>query len=179
MEKLLKVGYFCRLMSVESGDVVELELPMDTKVERGYHGSAVITRGPLVYALPVEEEWKLVAGTPPFGDWEVYPLSSWNYCLVVDPHSPDDYIQVVERPVGMRPFSPEGAPVQIRVKGKYFADWHLEGSSAGVLPLSPVRCDGPEVELTLIPYGCTNLRVTEFPFSDFKDHEGGRNDGRE
>ena len=41
--------------------------------------------------------------------------------------------------------------------------WKLQHGWAGETPNSPVRSDAELEELTLIPYGCTNLRVTEFP----------------
>jgi len=39
----------------------------------------------------------------------------------------------------------------------------MVGGSAGPTPKSPVKVDGEVEEVTLIPYGCTNLRIGEFP----------------
>jgi hypothetical protein len=36
-------------------------------------------------------------------------------------------------------------------------------NSAGPLPQSPVKSSEPIEELTLIPYGCAKLRITELP----------------
>ena len=56
-----------------------------------------------------------------------------------------------------------GAPVSTTVKGVKTGIWILENGFAGEVPESPVRAEGQLVELVLIPYGCTNLRITEFP----------------
>jgi hypothetical protein len=68
-----------------------------------------------------------------------------------------------EQPIGQSPFSPEGAPIMCQAKGRRIPEWQNEHGSAGILPEYPVTSSEPEETLTLIPYGCTNLRITEFP----------------
>jgi uncharacterized protein len=140
-----------------------LHLPMRIQVQTRYHNSVALERGPLVYALPIDEEWKQVRGELPHADWEVHPKSPWNYALAVDRMHPEHGCQVTLHEVGACPFSPEGAPISLHLKGKQVPGWRLEGHAAGPLPVSPIHSDQPWEDLTLIPYGCTNLRVTEFP----------------
>ncbi len=147
----------------KSGDVVELTFPMKLRVNRWYHDGVAVNRGPLVFSLEIGEEWKQIKGEAPHADWEVHPTTPWNYALVIDPDHPEQSLTIEERPVGDSPFSPEGAPTQMKAKGRRVPDWKLVAGSAGPLPMSPVPTSAPEEDLTLIPYGCTNLRVTVFP----------------
>jgi hypothetical protein len=141
---------------------------MSTRIERRFRNSVSIVRGPLVYALKIEEEWRRINEDEPgkdlpHGDWEVYPTSPWNYALQLDPDDPEGAIRFETRGVGDHPFSPEGAPVRAATEGKRLPSWRVEHNAAGTLPESPVESSQAVEELALIPYGCTNLRISEFP----------------
>ena len=152
----------------KKGDVLELQLPMTLKTSRWFNNSVGIERGPLVYALKVEEQWKDVTGTDEYGDYkEVRPGSAWNYglwkeCL----DHPETHFRIVEKPhTDNYPWNPANAPVEIQTQGKQIPEWKLYNGGAGSLPYSDIEYlrASPPVNITLIPYGCTTLRISEFP----------------
>ena len=168
-EQLLQRGAFHRVEREWKGSAtLDVRFPMKPSVVRGYHQAVAVARGPLVYSLQLGEEWtRIHADRPhrelPHADFEVRPTTPWNYGLVLDPARPENGCAFEERPVGERPFSPEGAGMAARVKGRRMPGWRLERGWAGELGFGPHHSNEPLEDLTLIPYGCTNIRVTEFP----------------
>jgi hypothetical protein len=164
-----KAGSFCKIERKWEGKTeLTLTLPMKARAIRRYNNAIAIERGPLVFALKIGEKFKAVNQhkkyrEPPHGDWEVHPTTEWNYALDVSDKSVSKDIVFYDKPVGKLPFSPDGAPVAGRVKGIKLPQWKLVNGSAADTPKSPVQVDGALENLTLVPYGCTNLRITEFP----------------
>jgi DUF1680 family protein len=140
-----------------------VNLPMRVRLWKGYRDTVAVERGPLVYSLRIGEHWRKLRRDPPFADWEVYPTTPWNYALQVDREHPERSIRFEARAMGDRPFSSDWPPVVARVTGRLVPWWTLERNAAAPPPPSPVESDQPPQELTLVPYGCTSLRVTEFP----------------
>lgn len=152
-----------------------IRFPMAPAIAVRYNDAIAIERGPLVYALKIEERWTRVnVDKPhrelPHGDFEVRPASPWNFGLI-DAGSGVKGLAFEERPVGDRPFSPEGAGMIATAAARRIPGWKIERGWAGELsPSDAAWADAsrgaasePEETVTLIPYGCTNIRITEFP----------------
>lgn len=153
----------------KNGDVVRLQFPARVRISRWAENSVAVERGPLVYALRIEEDWKHVAGSDAYGDYfEVHPVGPWNFGIlesaVANPGASFEFVRTDRRPD--YPWTLKHASLALKVSGKRIPEWQLYSNMPGPLPHSrpwtTLENQEPQ-KLTLIPYGCTRLRITEFP----------------
>lgn len=166
----------------KKGDKVVLELPMTLTIDRWFENSVSVERGPLVYALKVEEKWekKPNKNTKRHGPdhWQVTAASPWNYALYqMDLDDINEAYEVVvdqEKLASNWYWNLESVPLTIKARGTRLEAWGLSYGSAAQPPYSTIsrKCTnknsnwesgGNWDELTLVPYGATTLRIAEFP----------------
>lgn len=145
------------------GDSVTLEFNPEIEVERRYGGAVGISRASIVFSKSIKAEWKQIGGDLPHADWELYPLEPWN--LGIDIESLDSLkMNYHENKSEKNIFSPQNPHLSIKITGGFIKNWILDQNVAGNLPSSPFKMNDEEkIDFKLIPYGCTNLRITEFP----------------
>jgi len=181
--------YFRAGNTWNDGDVIVLRLPMNVTVRRLNDGDSwghfplVVEYGPLVFSLPIPEVWKPIAGHPhtplPEG-WSWYDVEP---DLINDPGG-DVYEQIVLRKhnIGWNVaigenldlssveiteheggYVWENPPLTIKLPGykALFAYAPYVRKTQEVYQ-APIDVHG-ELTLTLVPYGCTCLRITCFP----------------
>jgi DUF1680 family protein len=155
----------------KNGDHVALDFPMAVSLRKWptQRNSVSVYRGPLAYSLKIGESWKQYGENKAWPAFEVLPTTPWNYALSIDPSNPGRSFTVRQSGAALapQPFTPANAPITISVRARRVPSWTLESNGLiGELPASPVSTTAPEEEVTLIPMGCTRLRVSVFPLTN-------------
>ena len=158
-----------------SGDKLTLHLPMKVAAERWYDGGATITRGPLLYALALTENWTTKDMEPDkqvrYGKQyrEVTTPDTWNYFLPLSELTPEKLAENVRIETNSKaaayPWTSDAAPVSLHTTAGILPGWTEVNGNVGPVAYyaqmgQPTKPDQP---IRLIPYGCTSLRIALFP----------------
>jgi hypothetical protein len=201
----IKSGAYIALeQEYKEGDKVTVILPSAFKITSGPEDGISIERGPLVYSLKIDEDWKIDSldkrSTNAFPAYELFAKSPWNYALCVDRANLQQKIKVINKPYSDNPWSIENAPIELRVPARLVNGWKLvkktemkfenwgvkrdargkvinwyitdSGIKKGSWAFTPLIPDAALLRkglsekvdtVTLVPYGCSKLRITVFP----------------
>ncbi|MBE6883879.1 MAG: hypothetical protein E7487_04685 [Ruminococcaceae bacterium] len=180
-------GYARIDSAIAAGDTIVIRFPMEitiTKVDDSDSASKFpisIERGPLVYALPVPEKWTEYPGSPitplpegwswyeampdlgspePENRYVAYNQAPW--ARAIDENLTPDQIRVIEHDTDGYVW--ENPPITLEVPL-----YHVNNAYVYHAPKtyefwrSPLEIDGEPTMNTLVPHGCTNLRITYLP----------------
>ncbi|MDF2158484.1 beta-L-arabinofuranosidase domain-containing protein [Algoriphagus sp. CAU 1675] len=160
----------------KSGDQISLTLPMQLRSSEWYQSMVALERGPLVYSLKIQSEEKTKDRNDRFRSFtEIFPTEAWNFGITKNTLSDlSNSIRVIEKEWdGSYPWNLENAPIELQLTGVQLPEWKTV-NSAPLLPdswpqtISSTELAKREKPITLIPYGCTTLRITEFPLIETK-----------
>ena len=165
-----------------SGDVGPEPVPPAGDWTEPPVNGAVVTRGPLVFSLRPESTTRVFKNysdyapvRPKAVDYEINATGTWDYALVLGGGGKAPQF-VRESSAGWAqelPWSRQERPFYIRARARRVASWGRYGKSQVLAPppSSPVDCGaqdagcGDEVDIELVPYGATAVRVTTFPWT--------------
>ena len=170
-------GFLVLRRKFSPGDVVTLTLPMKVAVTHWPQNGMGIERGPLVYSLPIRENWTARVEprytTAEFPSWEATPASAWNYGIALDPAKLASEVEIKRRPLvqNQRDDPWENPPITLTAPARKIEDWELQSNPDNSeqeftppLPeLSMSKVSETVERVSLVPYGSTQLRVTIFP----------------
>jgi hypothetical protein len=135
---------------------------------------AAIERGPLVFSLPVDTDWRqfVPPAHGPGQDIKAFRLfpkqAEWNYALILNGDRPEMSLALTKLPTvaGSRPW--DGNPtIGLEVKARRVLNWRMEGEpehpKTPGFPYNPMQLSDQVETVTLVPFGATRLRMTYLP----------------
>jgi uncharacterized protein len=154
-----------------NGDRLTLQLPMDVTTTNWGGNARAVERGPLVYALKLEEQWEKGTDEREGDYFSVFPRGEWNYGLleaVVKTPASAVRVNAVKPVTDSFVWNLANAPIELKVTARKIPDWKIVNDVAP----QPVtardglymgKVDEKTEEVTLVPYGCTKVRIVAFP----------------
>lgn len=152
-------------------DQLKLKLTMEISISTWGRNSKAVERGPLVYALKLSERWEKGHDEVEGEYFSVFPKDAWNYDLL------DDVIKDPAGQLAVKKVKPvtdafiwnlDHAPVEIMAPARKIPDWKILDDVAPQpvtdrYGLYKGEVEGRVENITLVPFGCTKVRVVAFP----------------
>lgn len=180
-------GFGLLNVALNSEDEVEICFPMDITISKLDDSAAaskfpiVIERGPLVYALPVKEQWIEYPGRPitelPEG-WcwyEAMPEKNGvdthdffynaTFSKAIDEHVKLEDIKVIEHDTEGYVWEEPPVTLEVPLYHARYAYMFLSPKMSEATEV-PIRVEGDTTPCQMVPHGCTNLRITYLPRAD-------------
>jgi hypothetical protein len=140
---------------------IEVEYEFEICFESRPNGMKTLWYGPLLYTVAIDEKWDRVEYIKdgverkfPYCDYNITPQSKWNYAFA------SDEFEICTNDFEI-PFSPEKPPVAIKTLMAEIP-WGFTDGRCHEMPDEYGKLTERE-KVTLIPYGCSNLHMTELP----------------
>lgn len=148
----------------EGTQTVNVALTFAPRLQAGYEGMQSVRYGQLLFALNIDAEWHPLEYTKdgvarkfPYCDYELLPRSPWQYALSGKEFTPVPLSPKADAPL----FSPNGARLALEAELTPIT-WRENNGIPEAAPSNPSPTGDP-VKMRLIPYGCTDLRISVFP----------------
>ena len=161
----IKRGFYTLRREWSGESRVTVELTFAPRLVNRPHDLRTAEYGPLVFALKVENKKKMVEyvrsgvdRTFPYCDWELSPVSEWQYGFA------DTALEVVEHDLQDSAFTEEHPMLTLRANMARI-DWGYRDGYINVCAKTPRsrRALEEPIAVELVPYGCAKLRMTEMP----------------
>ncbi len=152
-------------------DRLTLTLPMQITTSNWGRNSRAVERGPLVYALKLDEIWKKETDKTEGDYYTVTTNNAWNYGLIdsmIKQPSTAMQANTVKPVTESFSWNLANSPIEITALARKIPSWKIVND---VGPQPVTARDGlfmgdtnDTVEkITLVPYGCTKVRIVAFP----------------
>ena len=157
-------------LNFKAGEKKDTSISFDTEcymIDRP-HDLKSVKCGSLVFSLPREYEKVMLEYTKdnverkfPYCDYEYHGTTPWNYGFA------SNKLEVVRTKVDKIPFSSKAPAVTVKATVASI-NWGLEDGFSTVCAKVPEsrKAEGNPREVSLYPYGCAKLRMTEMPMTE-------------
>lgn len=161
-------GYYTINKLWNGTEVLQIEYEAEPHFMIRPYNLYAVEYGPLVFSLPLSAEYRKYEYTKdgverkyPYCDYELMPQSEWRYGFA------NDSITVCEQNGEEIPFSSREPRISMKANFSRI-DWDFAdgyNTVADKMPNSKLALSKSQ-EMTMIPYGCAKLRMTEMPFCE-------------